>query len=516
MAQDTGRGKELRMKAEDLYESIGTVDEDLLERSEKRGAENTQEARVRRITPRMKVLIAVASVLIVGCVIGLVTGIFLKKGDPRDSKNDPVLRKYVLAGASLPDMKMPDDDDYEDSVAGRRKYHEDCDAWWAECEKRLRLLEDYGADKAYAAVDQFTVRSLKTFLSGRSGQNKVYSPINIYLMLGMLAESTAGNSRDQILSLAGADSVEDMRALSKALWNRLYRDADNESCLLGASVWLDEGLDDVYNKETLQRLASEYYASSFSGEMGSKSYSEAFRKWLDNMTGGMLKDSVEELELHRDTLIALATTIYLNEQWSKPFSEENTKDGVFHAVDGDKNVPFMYKAYVGYCYRGEKFTAVSKDLESSTMWMILPNDGVSVDEILDDPDIADLLSKKASDLKRATIYLSVPKFDVSDSPELIDMLKELGVTDIFDTRADFSPLFTDGGGAYVGEAKHSVRVQMSEDGVKAAAYVEVQITKSGDYPEEDEITITLDRPFLFLIDGDYDELPLFAGVVENP
>ena len=57
---------------------------------------------------------------------------------------------------------------------------------------------------------------------------------------------------------------------------------------------------------------------------------------------------------------------------------------------------------------------------------------------------------------------------------------------------------------------------MNEDGVKAAAFVEVQLKLGAGLPENDEITITLDRPFLFLVEGDYDELPLFAGVVENP
>ena len=210
------------MKAEDLYDSIGTVDEDLLERSEQRG-KNKAETKLRRITPRMKVLIGVASVLIVGCIIGLVTGIFRKKpGDPRDPKNDSVLRKYVLAGASLPSTRMPMREDYADSEAGEKKYRADMESWESEYIERINLLVNYGNDQAYAAVDQFTAKSLKTFLSGRSGKNKAYSPINIYLMLGMLAESTDGNSRDQILSLAGVDNIENMRALSKALWNRLY------------------------------------------------------------------------------------------------------------------------------------------------------------------------------------------------------------------------------------------------------------------------------------------------------
>ena len=60
-----------------------------------------------------------------------------------------------------------------------------------------------------------------------------------------------------------------------------------------------------------------------------------------------------------------------------------------------------------------------------------------------------------------------------------------------------------------------MRVQMDEEGVKAAALTEVGI-ESSFLPANEEIYITFDRPFLFIVQGDHGELPLFAGVVEDP
>lgn len=501
------------MKAEDLYDGIGTMDEDLLERSE-RNAE--KKKKVRRIRPRMAALIAAAALLLVGGIALMTYGVLHNRSnDPADEENGKKQGQFLLAGAVLPKLgKEPQMENYPDTEKGMQQFREAHKQWKEEKEALMTAIEEYGEDKAYGAVEQFTLRSLKTMLSGRNGENSAYSPINIYLLLGMLAESTDGASRAQILSLAGAESIEDIRARSKALWNALYFNSDDEKLVLGASVWLDAKAKNVYNEETLARLASDYYASSFAGEMGSAEYNKEFRGWFNKMTDGMLKDRVEELELNDDTIIALATTICFINQWANPFDESDTTEEVFHAATGDVKAKFMHETAVGLYYRGERFTAVYKYLRNSRMWMILPDEGVSVDEILDDPELEKLLDYRKDNMTEAMIHLGVPKFDVVGDTDLLETLPKLGVTDIFNLNADFSPLLN-GSGSFVSEAKHSARVQIDEKGVKAAAFAEVQLSR-GILPTPDgELYITLDRPFLFMVTG-LGETPLFAGVVEKP
>ena len=119
--------------------------------------------------------------------------------------------------------------------------------------------------------------------------------------------------------------------------------------------------------------------------------------------------------------------------------------------------------------------------------------------------------------KYLTINLSMPRFDVSSDLSLIDGLKELGVTDVFDyTISNFDPL-----GAstdeplYVTTAQHAARVKVDEEGCEAAAYTVVMMEAGAAMPPDDEVDFTLDRPFLFAVTGDSD-LPLFTGVVNQP
>ena len=166
------------------------------------------------------------------------------------------------------------------------------------------------------------------------------------------------------------------------------------------------------------------------------------------------------------------------------------------------------------------------------MWLILPDEGYSVDKLLESGEAMDfLLADKRGyydektqqyvetwpDQKTLKINLSMPKFDVSSDLDLIEGLKKLGVTDVFDWRiANFDPLeaSTDDP-LYISKAQHAARVKVDEEGCEAAAYTVMIMTCGAAPPPDEEVDFTLDRPFLFAVTGD-SGLPLFTGVVNQP
>ena len=120
------------------------------------------------------------------------------------------------------------------------------------------------------------------------------------------------------------------------------------------------------------------------------------------------------------------------------------------------------------------------------------------------------------DSSRCLVHLRLPKFDAASQLSLIDGLKALGVTDVFDeTRADFSPLTDALQELFVSQADHGARVMVDEQGCEAAAYTMISIETKSARPVRNEVEFTLDRPFLFGVVTD-DGLPLFTGVVNRP
>lgn len=427
-------------------------------------------------------------------------------------------RANALAAVVYPEMApYPKEEDFISSVTGAFDYNKYDSAYdaWRENREALRSGMDYTG-----LMDSFLSASTAQFLTGAGSENRVYSPLNVYMALSMLAETTGGNSREQLLDLLGADSVETLRTRANALWRDHYRDDGVVTSLLANSLWLNENLDGHYVQDTLDTMAQDYYAGSFSGEMGSEEYNQALRSWINEQTRGLLKDAAGGLEMDPSTVLALASTVYFKAGWASKFEEANTREDIFHTPSGDLTVDFMHSSRTQTYYWSDRFSAVSLDFEGREyrMWLILPDEGYAPDDLLASGEAVEfLLADKYhyADSKYLTVHLSMPKFDVSSSTDLIEGLKELGVTDIFDYSVSDFTLLTDLPEIYVSQAVHAARVIADEEQVEAAGFTVIGMEPGSALPPTDEVDFILDRPFIFAITGD-SGLPLFTGVVNEP
>ncbi len=503
------------MNRRDLFEGIGAVDEEILERSEKN--KKKRNPYIRRWVS------AVAAMLVITIGVSAVLGDGSrqvpdgKREEPEAEvvERNPVLNLYAIEQASYPEMvRFPEYYDYMDSQTNSfdyESYDEAYEAWW-ESAKTQHQREGYAE-----GLEEFWTKSIQEFLTDSNGENRVYSPINVYMALGMLAELTEGDSRQQILDLMNADSIEALRDQANVVWNEHYQDDGATTSILASSLWLNE--DVSFLSETMNILKENYYASSYQGKMGSPEFDEALQAWLNEQTGNLLNEQVQGVKMSPETILALATTVHYRAKWGSEFhAKYNTKE-MFHAEENDVECEFMHSSWQDTYYAGAKFGAIGKDLENSggTMWFLLPDEGVSVDEMLTDADTMNFLlqGRQWENKKELKVNLSLPKFDVSSQIDLNDGLRALGITDVFDRSAsNFKPMTTDMEGIYVAETSHNARVAIDEQGVVAVAYTLMRDAGAA-IPPEEEIDFILNRPFLFAIMSD-DGLPLFVGVINTP
>lgn len=481
------------MKTDKLQDAIGLVDDDLVVRAAKQP---------RKINRWARWIAPVAAVL----AVAIALGVFLGQGSPL------VVSAYAVAEAQYP-QSAPypvEPTDWGDKSADDL-FSQQYKAWREE--QKLRREQATVEN----ALDPFFAATMAEFLQDDAGENRVYSPLNLYMALAMLAETADGESREQILALLGADSIDALRQQAGAVWRANYQNDGATTSILANSLWMNQDAD--YNAKTVERLAETYYASSFRGEMGSGEYSRALRDWLNAQTGGLLADAVDGVELSPETVLALASTIYYRAKWEDEFWEDETETGVFYAESGEIECDFMHQElFYNPYYWGERFTAVSKWLsDGGQMWLILPDEGVELQTLLADQEVWQFVTANGEWANRqdVRVNLAMPKFDVSGRQDLCEGLKRLGVTDCFDaSAADFSPLMDDAEGIFVSAIDHAARVTVDEEGVTAAAFTEIALAGGAAAPS-DEVDFTLDRPFLFVITG-INGTPLFAGTVCEP
>ena len=190
-------------------------------------------------------------------------------------------------------------------------------------------------------------------------------------------------------------------------------------------------------------------------------------------------------------------------------------------------------------YVDENIKAFSKDLKETdgvTLQYIgiMPKNESLKDYIdkLEVSDIGNVISglkpMKKESFKEGVLTLvkgNIPLFDYEYSLDLMNDLKKMGITEVFDPeKANLSGMLgKNAKGQYISSAVHKAKIEFSNDGIKAAA-----ATKGGgagstgggfnylyEVPVE-EIDITFDKPFIYIIRDKNTGEVWFMGSVYEP
>ena len=415
------------------------------------------------------------------------------------------LKQYAVAQAVYPDYpKRPIEADYY-----RDDGQWDDSAYEADYEKYVDGLRALGKNEERvdtAALTAFGGNTAAAIFTTQ--ENTVYSPVSLYVALGMLTELTDGETKQQVMDLLGAADAGALRQQIKKLWVSVYQDGD-AVCRLANAAFLRENAD--VKQSAADTLAQWYYASSYRVPMGTEEADRAIASWLNQQTGGLLAEETGNIRTDAANLLRLYNTIYYKAGWWQPFKSSRTKADTFTAADGsEQRADFMHLTETGDVLRGEGYTAAPKSLKCGRMVFVLPDEGVTPESLLARDGF---LTELTGEYSMADVVWSVPRFDVKTSVDLKDILKALGVTDAFDgNMADFTPL-TDNG-AMVNSVMQAARVKIDEEGVEAAAYTEIVADTTAAEEPPPVVEMNLNRPFLFVI-FDGNDVPLFVGTVQT-
>ena len=367
-------------------------------------------------------------------------------------------------------------------------------------------------------------------LRGREG-NLFYSPHSISLALAMTHAGARGETERQMVEALRFTLPRDrihptFNALDQELASRGQglQGEDGEGFRLSIvnAVWGQR--EHPFLEPFLDVLADSYGAGVRQAdfrEMPDESRL-AINDWVAENTEDRIRDLIPPGVINSLTRMVLTNAIYFNASWTYPFHEADTRQYPFHLLnDTAVDVPMMRTSEdFGYA-AGDGYQAVDLPYAGNelSMTVLLPDEGQfrEFEESLD----ATLAERIIADLWFRRVTLDLPRFEFESQFRLGETLKSMGMSDAFDSAAsDFSGM--DGRSCLAGdpeclfirEVVHKAFVSVDEAGTEAAAATAVMMQAESAPP--DPVSVTVDRPFIFLIRDRETGAILFVGQVEEP
>lgn len=337
----------------------------------------------------------------------------------------------------------------------------------------------------------------------------VVGPSSLHTVLAMIRAGARGETATEMDTVLHADDLDlhvAGNALDRALQDR--NQADGVDLATANRLWVQQGLDltDEYVATIVGNYGAGLAASDFTADP--QAARAAVNQWVADMT----RDKVTELfppgTIDATTRLVLANAVHLDAAWKFPFDPARTDEQPFTLADGTRvEVPTMHYDQHLPTATGPDWAAVELpyDGEQLSMTVIVPQDLADFEQRLD----AELLIGILGQITDGGVHLSLPRFTARTHLGLDDTLADMGMPTAFGPEADFSGM-TNRRGLFLQAVEHEAVVEVDEEGTEAAA------TSGGAIAGSHGPTVTVDRPFLFLIRDEPTGALLFLGRVTDP
>lgn len=386
------------------------------------------------------------------------------------------------------------------------------------------------SDKVRITVPQVSTTDLERLVSGNSifafdlyrelaGEegNIFFSPYSVSLMLAMTYTGADGSTRQQIVDALNFNLTQERLHNSfNYLALELARRASNDKRFrlnIVNDIW---GQSDYrFLAPFLDTLAVNYGAGLRVVDFinNPEAARKAINDYISDQTDKLINDLIPEGSINTFTRLVLTNAIYFKAEWKYKFNKEETRDGVFHLLDGSNVSADMMNQRRDFNYAsGEGWQAIELPYLGNeiAMYILLP-DTRKFTEFESSLDVA-MINNIIAAMYIDNISLTLAKFNFGSEFSLKQALSDLGMPVAFDpTQADFSGITDVIESLYIQDALHKAYVVVDEEGTEAAAAGAV-IINPGSMPK----TVTIDRPFIFLIRDVQTGTILFLGRVMNP
>ena len=348
--------------------------------------------------------------------------------------------------------------------------------------------------------------------SWEEGRNILISPVSIITALSMTANGADGETLRQMEQVLGGD----IASLNGYLGE--YPALLNDQIHMANALWIKDTPTLEVKDSFLQANADYYGAGAFRAPFDSSTVKE-INGWVEEHTDGQIQDMLDRIP--EDAVMYLVNALAFEAEWEEVYEPYQVHDSRFTTESGEeRTVSMMYSTEHAFLEM-DNATGFLKYYDGGryAFAALLPQEGITMEALVHSLD-AETLHKALTKPRELIVHAGMPKFETEYDAELGEVLISMGMEDAFDSRiADFSRLGStnDGTMLCIGRVLHKTRITVAEEGTKAGAATMVEMLAEGAAEIQEETrTVTLDRPFLYMIVDTELMEPVFMGVMADP
>lgn len=333
--------------------------------------------------------------------------------------------------------------------------------------------------------------------------SRVVSPLSVTYLMSMLANGADGETQQQILATLGwagegiqQPSLQDINDYSRMLIEKTAR--LDKAVTVEIANYVAVNKEFKLNSKFQKSVERDYKAGVESLNFTSPSTLKRINDWCNDRTHGMIPSIINELD--PDAVSYLMNAIYFNGTWKDKFSKEETKQEMFRGYTRDIQYVDMMHRHGEYFYAdGDGYSAVSIPYGNGAfrMTVILPSEGSFLRDVMASMDGGKFQALQSS-MEKCNVDLKIPRFTTEVDLPLNDIISALGAPLIFSSQADFSQFAR--GDFYVSKMFQKAKIEVSEEGTKAAAVTAAIMMMSAMRPEKKRnVVFHADSPFAYII-----------------
>ena len=367
------------------------------------------------------------------------------------------------------------------------------------------------SDSQYDLVKRNNNFALNLFSEMKGVGSNVVSPMSVTYLMAMLANGAEASTREEIMDAIGAKDfdIDEMNAFYAYLIRRA-KTADKQTTLNIAN-YIALNKEFKLKKKFASTIADSYQGAVESLDFTNPESTKRINGWCSEHTNNMIPTIIDQVE--PSAVAYILNAIYFNGTWTDKFDKNNTKKEQFNGYTRDiMYVDMMHRNAKYYYTSNDVYSAVTLPYGSGaySMTVILPNEGKFITDLTKTLN-ADTIASLRRNMEECLVDLKLPRFTTEMKLPMKGIVAKLGAPSMFDaTRADFSSFAN--GNVYVSEMLQKAKIEVSEEGTKAAAVTMGMVKLTSMRPQEPRrVDFHCDRPFVYMIQDNYTGAILFMG-----